>query len=513
MKKQVLIVDDEPSWVELLARELKKQNCIVIQAADGAQGLQAINDGFDGVVLLDLRLPDADGLDLVEPSKRVNPDLRVIMMTAHGTHADELEAQRRGVHLFVSKNDGVARIISAVNNAFNDRSRDSETRKLRSLLNERFRFGRILTRSARMKRVFETLAQVVDSRVTVLLQGESGTGKELVARALHHESNRHNEPFIAVNCAGIPDTLLESELFGHERGAFTGAVAVKKGKFELADGGTLFLDEIGEMPMHLQSKLLRVLQERQVERIGSTGPRDIDVRIISATHRDLMEMVREKRFREDLYYRLAVFPVQLPPLRERDGDVALLARHFITRYCTEENKPAMSLAPAALAALERYDFPGNVRELENIMSRAVLVATGDQIHLHDLPAEIIANANTPTPLATRSGARPTAALPIPTPAPPATTPPPPPAAATPTLPDPSEPLSSLFAQLFPTLDSLPRLDAIEEALVERALSLAGGHAVKAARALGMSRATFYRRLKAREGHEDDVSNSDDSHDA
>jgi len=484
LKKQVLIVDDEPSWVELLARELKKQGHSVVQAADGAQGLRVISDGFDGVVLLDLRLPDTDGLELVEPAKRVNPDLRIIVMTAHGTHADELEAQRRGVHLFVSKTEGLSRIVSAVHHAFVDRERDSETRNLRVLVNERFRFGRILTRSSRMKRVFETLGQVVDSRVTVLLQGESGTGKELVARALHNESVRRNEAFIAVNCAGIPDALLESELFGHERGAFTGAIAAKKGKFEQADGGTLFLDEIGEMPLHLQSKILRVLQERQVERIGGTGPRDIDVRIISATHRDLLDMVREKRFREDLYYRLAVFPVLLPPLRDRDGDVALLARHFLTRYCNEESKPVMTLAPMALAALERYGFPGNVRELENIMSRAVLVGSGDQVQLADLPTDLVTIGNAPSP---REILR--------------TTPVPEPIVGA-HFESEATALAVLVERCFPTLDSLPQIAALEEALVDRALMLSQGQATRAAEALGMSRATFYRRLKDRHPQND-----------
>jgi len=476
LKKQVLIIDDEPSWVELLAREFRRQGHTVVQAGDGAQGLQAIADGFDGVVLLDLRLPDTDGLELVEPSKRLNADLRIIMMTAHGTHADELEAQRRGVHLFVSKSEGVSRIISAVNNAFTDRQRDSETRKLRDLVNERFRFGRILTRSSRMKRVFETLAQIVDSRVTVLLHGESGTGKELVARALHNESNRRDEPFVAINCAGIPDTLLESELFGHEKGAFTGAAGAKKGKFELADGGTLFLDEIGEMPMLLQSKLLRVLQERQVERIGAAAPRDIDVRIISATHRDLMEMVREKRFREDLYYRLAVFPVHLPPLRDRAGDVALLARHFLSRYAREENKEISSLSSSALASLERYTFPGNVRELENIISRAVLVASTDQIQVEDLPPDVVEAASQRGDSAPRPITEPTL-----------------PAASAHTS------LNAFLQRAYPSLDTLPSLEEIEGHLLAHALSLADGQVARAARAIGMSRATFYRRLRGREG--------------
>ena len=416
-----------------------------------------------------MRLPDADGLDLVEPLLKANPDLRIIMMTAHGTQADELEAQRRGVHLFVSKSEGVGRIVGAVQNAFKDREKDSEARHLREIVDERFRFGSIITRSAKMQRVFETLGHVVDSRVKVLLQGESGTGKELVARAIHYDGPRRRGPFVAVNCGGIPETLLESELFGHERGAFTGAIATKKGKFELAEGGTLFLDEIAEIPLHLQSKLLRVLQEGVVERIGGVGPRPVDARVISASHRDLIEMVRAKTFREDLYYRLAVFPILLPPLREREGDIALLARHFLDKASADERKGAMTFTPAALGALERHPFPGNVRELENVIARAVLVATDGQIRPEDLPVALLENlpSATPTPL--------------------------PPAREAAPLAEPT--LEKTIARLYAKLDDLPKVDDVEAMLVARAIQLADGNVGEAARALGLSRATLYRRLR------------------
>ncbi|MFO0748624.1 MAG: sigma-54 dependent transcriptional regulator [Myxococcota bacterium] len=471
VERQVLIIDDEPSWVKLLTRELERQSYSVRSATDGAQGRRIVEeDGFDGVVLLDLRLPDTDGMDLLEPLQEANAGLKIIMMTAHGTSADEIEARRRGVHLFVSKNEGIARIVGAVQSAFEVRDAASEASHLRQIVKERYQFGKILTRSTKMQKVFDTLLHVVDSKVTVLLQGESGTGKELVARALHYEGPRRKGPFVAVNVAGIPETLLESELFGHERGAFTGAVAMKKGKFELADTGTLFLDEIGEMPLHLQAKLLRVLQERQVERVGGTAPRGVDVRIISATHRNLLDMVREKRFREDLYYRLAVFPVYLPALREREGDIPLLARHFLEKACEEEGKPPMTLAASALTAIERYAFPGNVRELENVISRAVLVATGTSVKRSDLPSSVLDKVGADTSEAT--DVAPSVYAPV----------------GPRTLPE-------VLRGLYASLTDLPTIDDVEAMLVERALELAQGNVGEAAKALGMSRATVYRRLK------------------
>ncbi|MBL8784291.1 MAG: sigma-54-dependent Fis family transcriptional regulator [Deltaproteobacteria bacterium] len=488
--RQVLIIDDEPSWVEVLSRELKKQNYQTTVAYDAASGRKAVvEDGFDGIVLLDLRLPDADGMDLIEPLLAARPGLRIIMMTAHGTAADEDQARQRGVHLFVSKSEGKSRIIGAVESAMALLKQASELEHYREILGERYRFEGILTRSPKMKKLFEMLEHVVDSKVSVLLQGESGTGKELVARALHYEGPRRNGPFIAVNCGGIPETLLESELFGHERGAFTGAVALKKGKFELADGGTLFLDEIGEMPLHLQVKLLRVLQERQVERIGGTAPRSIDVRIVSATHRDLMEMVREKRFREDLYYRLAVFPVYLPPLREREGDIGLLAQHFLEKAVREEGKGPRAISSAALTALEAYPFPGNVRELENIINRAVLVATNEVIVPRDLPLGVLETFRPEDRVAPQAGPQPERGLAE--------------------LDDvnrlvgqinaaralPRVGLDQAFDVLFGSLADLPSADLVEQALIERALKLADGNVAEAAKALGMSRATIYRRIR------------------
>jgi DNA-binding NtrC family response regulator len=512
VKSRVLIVDDEPSWVALLSRALLRHDLTSVEVGRGQEAIEAVRDGFDGVVALDRCLPDGDGLAIIEPLLRLRPDLRVVLMTTDGDDRAARLGEERGACRFVSKSEGLARVVSVLCEALRAPPRNPEAPPLRPLVDERFRFGRILTRSARMQRVFDTLAQVVDSRVTVLLQGESGTGKELVARALHHESHRRAEAFVAVNCAGIPEALLESELFGHERGAFTGAVATKKGKFEQADGGTLFLDEIGEMPLHLQAKLLRVLQERQVERVGSISPRPVDVRVISATHRDLGEMVRARRFREDLYYRLAVFPVVLPPLRDRDGDVAMLARHFLARYCAEEGKAPMSLTPDALSALERHAFPGNVRELENIISRAVLLASSDQIGLADLPDDILsaseeAGTGSASPTAARS----------------------PSASAWTTASErlegglamarrvqghllPMSPAIVLEAAVGRTLeaftrwlrehcvslDEVPTLDALEEIVVRRALALADGQVGRAAQALGLSRATLYRRLRTPE---------------
>ena len=466
-ERHILIIDDEPELSHLLAYRLRKQGYHVVTASDGAQGQQEVNAGFDGIVLLDLRLPDTDGLDLVEPFMRANPDIRIIIMTAHGSVDAAVEATRRGAYDFVEKSEDVSRRIAvAVKNAFENREMTSRVKELQDQVSDRYQFGRIVARSPEMMKLFETLHHVRDSKVTVLLQGESGTGKELVARALHYEGPRRQGPFVALNCAGIPETLLESELFGHERGAFTGAIASKKGKFELADGGTIFLDEIGEMPLHLQAKILRVIQDRLVERVGSTQPRSVDVRIISATHRNLLDMVHEKRFRDDLYYRLAVFPVQLPPLRERTGDIALLASHFLEKACKEEKKPIMSLSPAGMRMLERYTFPGNVRELENIISHAVVVGMGPQVGLSDLPLSVVEAARrVPAEGRDERGF------------------------------EPGQSVEQLFEMMFQTLDEIPTLEHLEAAVLARALKLSDGNVPQAAKALGMSRPTIYRRIK------------------
>jgi len=467
-ERHILIVDDEPELTNLLAYRLQKQGYTVRTASEGAQGLDAVDEGFDGIVLLDLRLPDIDGLDLVEPIMARNPDNRIIIMTAHGSIDAAIEATRRGAYDFVHKSEDLSRRIAvAVKNAFEHREMTSRVTSLEEEVSDRYHFGNIVARSPEMRKLFETIRHVIDSKVTVLLQGESGTGKELVARAIHYEGPRKRGAFVAVNCAGIPESLLESELFGHERGAFTGAIAAKKGRFELADGGTILLDEIGEMPFHLQAKILRVLQERQVERVGSTQVRPVDVRIISATNRNLLDMVKEGRFREDLYYRLAVFPVVLPPLRERAGDTALLSSYFIEKACAEEKKPLKVLSPTAMRTLERYHFPGNVRELENIISHAVVVSSGPQVSVSDLPLSVVdavrGRSSAPSGdqgLGDEVG------------------------------------LEQSFEFLFQSLDELPPLKNVESALISRALRLSDGNVIAAAKALGISRATMYRRLES-----------------
>ena len=472
-ERHILIIDDEPELTNLLAYRLRKQGYSVVTASDGAQGRHEVDAGFDGIILLDLRLPDVDGLDLVGPFMRSNPDIRIIIMTAHGSVDAAVEATRRGAYDFFEKSEDISRRIAvAVKNAFDNREMSSRVKELQDQVTEKYQFGRIVARSPEMQKLFETLHHVRDSKVTVLLQGESGTGKELVARALHYEGPRHKGPFVALNCAGIPETLLESELFGHERGAFTGAIAAKKGKFEVADGGTIFLDEIGEMPFHLQAKILRVIQERRVERVGSTTGRAVDVRIISATHRNLLEMVQEKRFRDDLYYRLAVFPVFLPPLRERTGDTALLTSYFLEKACHEEKKVLMTMSPAAMRMLERYSFPGNVRELENIISHAVVVGIGPTVGISDLPLSVVeAIRRLPAEGRDERGA------------------------------EAAQSVDQVFEMMFQSLEELPSIGHLEAALITRALKLSDGNVPQAARALGMSRPTIYRRIKELGGKE------------
>ena len=474
--RRVLIIDDEPLLCRLIEYTLTKQGYEVQAVHDARSGREAAEGGFDGVVLLDLKLPDADGLELVEPLMAANSDNRIIIMTAHGSIDAAIEATKKGAYDFLTKTDDLpARVRVSVKNAFRDREMAWRVSNLEETVSGGDAFKGIIAKSPQMKRVFENLRHVLDSRVTVLINGESGTGKELVAQAIHYGGPRRTGPFVAINCAGIPDTLLESELFGHERGAFTGAVSAKKGKFDVADGGTIFLDEIGEMPLHLQSKMLRVLETRQIERVGGTEPRDVDVRIVSATHRDLKQMVAEGRFREDLYYRLAVFPIHLPALREREGDVSLLAHYFMRKYAQEEGKALTGIAPAAMQTLELYGFPGNVRELENIISRAVVVAGGPQITMADLPQSAIEATRH---LRLSEGREETTPLPQ------------------------DLSLEKAFDLLFQTPEELPPLEAVENELIRCALRLHEGNVAQVARSLGISRATLYRRLEGLGGKDE-----------
>ncbi len=380
---RILIADDEPSILWVLERGLRQAGYAVTAVADGEAALaEALREGFD-LVLLDIRMPGLDGLTLLSELRRLRPESAVIVMTAHGTIDDAMEAMQRGASEYLIKPFDVDQVLHHVQRALQVRALASEVAQLRSGIQEVWEFGALVGRSPRMQEVGKLIGQVAGTDVTVLIQGESGTGKELAARAIHHRSRRAGKPFVAVSCAAIPATLLESELFGHERGAFTDAVQRKPGKVETAHGGTLFLDEVGDMEPELQAKLLRVLQERSFERIGGVEPLRVDVRVIAATNRTLEELVRQGRFREDLYYRLNVVSLPLPPLRERREDIPFLARHFLAKYQADVGERV--LAPEALDRLVGYDWPGNVRELENVIQHAMVMATGGVILPEHLP--------------------------------------------------------------------------------------------------------------------------------
>jgi two-component system response regulator AtoC len=340
------------------------------------------------VVLLDVRMPGEPGPAVMQRILALGESIAVILVTAVPQVRTAVEAIRAGAYDYVIKPFDAEQMVALVRQAAQQRLLEREVRYLRSELDRAHGPGAIVGRHARMIRLYELIARVAATPATVLITAESGTGKELVARAIHHQSDRRGQPFVAVNLAAIPDTLLESELFGHEKGAFTGAHSRKPGKFELAHGGTLFLDEVGSLRIDLQAKLLRALQEREVERLGGTRPVPVDVRIIAATNVDLRQAVRARAFREDLFYRLNVVPIGVPPLRERKDDIPLLVGHFIQKYAREFKKDVRSVSAGALPALEAYDWPGNVRELENIIERSVALATRPVIRLEDLPLDL-----------------------------------------------------------------------------------------------------------------------------
>jgi DNA-binding NtrC family response regulator len=384
----VLIIDDEEIIREALEALLSGEGCTVRTAATGAEGLEAIADGQFDAVLLDLMLPDRNGLDVLEDIKRIDDELPVVMITAYGTIDNAVTATKQGAfHYFTKpfKNDDV---LVVLRNAFERRRLVKENRELRSRLQSgSLRFDEIVGGSASMRGVFDLIMRAAPSRTTVLIQGESGTGKELVARAFHRHSARADKAFITVNSGSLPPDLLESNLFGHVKGAFTGAVYPKKGLFELADRGTIFFDEIGNIPLETQAKLLRVIQEREFMRLGGTDTIKVDVRIIAATNVDLRQIMEEGKFREDLFYRLNVITAQLPPLRDRKDDIPLLAHHFLEKY-GEENRKNLILMPDALDLLVAYDWPGNVRELENVIERAVVLCPGREIGADLVPDQV-----------------------------------------------------------------------------------------------------------------------------
>ena len=445
MKGRVLVVDDERRQRDILQMILEAEGYETTAAGNGRQALQvAEGAGFD-VVLTDLKMPDLNGIELLSEILKLQPPPLVILMTAHGTIDSAVDAMRKGAFDYLTKPLEKDELLLVLRRAMERAHLVRENRMLHEQLRDRFRLDNIVGAHGSMQDVFRIVHKVAASTSTVLIYGESGTGKELVARALHHESDRRGRPFYAVNVAALPESILEAELFGHEKGAFTGAEMRKIGLFEQASGSTLFLDEVGDLKRDLQVKLLRALQEREIMRVGGTERIRMDVRIVAATNQDLERAVREGRFREDLYYRLNVIPIVLPPLRERRTDIPLLVDHFLAKYGGSRRRGA---GEDALKTLMAYDWPGNVRELESVIERALLLGEGDLIVPADLPASVRSGAG---------AARRATDIEIP--------------------------------------DTGIDLEAVERSLILKALDKAGGNVTRAARLLGLSRRTLQYRLE------------------
>ena len=385
----VLIVDDEKNYPLILSAVLADEGFETLTANSGQEALQILASSDVDLILTDMKMPTMDGIELLEKIKERDPDIPVIMMTAHGTVEKAVEAMQKGAYTYILKPFDNDRLVLYTNKALAMFRVVKENRLLRTAVAGQYSFGNIIGKSKKMLEVYEIIQKVAPATATVLIEGESGTGKELVAKSIHFNSPRRNNPFIAVNCSALAESLLESELFGHEKGAFTGAAAMKKGRFELADGGTLFLDEIGELTPGLQVKLLRVLQEKVFERVGGIKPITVNIRLITATNKSLRKEIQEGRFREDLFYRLNVVPIVLPQLRERLEDIRLLVDHFVDKYRNERvNRPAVThLEPEVERLFYDYSWPGNVRELENVIERAMVMCPGDTIRVEDLPRD------------------------------------------------------------------------------------------------------------------------------
>jgi two-component system NtrC family response regulator len=382
---RILVVDDEPAQRELISGFLKKQAFDVVVTESGAKAVEFFRQETIDLILTDQKMPNMSGLDLLQAVRAINPEIPVILMTAFGSIEAAVSAIQGGATDYLTKPLNLDELLYRIRQV-SDRYRIiAENRELREALQERHRIEGIIGESGPMLEVLSLVRRVAPSEATVLIRGESGTGKELIAKAIHFGSPRARGPLVKVNCAALPETLLESELFGHEKGAFTGALTSRQGRFELANGGTIFLDEIGDLPLHLQAKLLRVLQEREYEKVGSSRPVKVNVRILAASHRPLEALIKAGQLREDLYYRLNVVTILIPPLRERRADVSLLMDHFIRHYAEKNGKTIRGLTPEGRDILLRYDYPGNVRELENIIERAVILTRDDVIGSGDLP--------------------------------------------------------------------------------------------------------------------------------
>jgi DNA-binding NtrC family response regulator len=387
-KGRILVVDDEANTREGLRRSLEPLGYKVRLAADASEAIEALKTGEVDLMLTDLRMPGMDGLELIKEAQKIRPATQIIMLTAYGTVETAVEAMKQGAYDYLTKPLNLDELESRVDHALANTRLRAENVMLKERLRKNYGFENILGNSAAMKRVFETIRQVAPTKATIHIVGESGTGKELIANAIHTVSPRKDKPFIAVHCAALSKSLLESELFGHEKGAFTGAVSGKPGRFERADGGTLFLDEISQIDSDTQVKLLRFLEEWEFERVGGIKTIKVDVRLITATNATLHELVEAGRFREDLYYRLNVVTIKIPPLRERKEDIPILVRAFLAELSVENKRSVSSISPEALDALVTYDWPGNVRELRNVMESLVVLCRGDTIELAQLPPNI-----------------------------------------------------------------------------------------------------------------------------
>jgi two-component system response regulator AtoC len=451
-KKIVFVVDDEENIRRLLHHLLAtKWGYEVRMFTTGEECLAAMDESPD-LVILDIMLPGISGADTLVALKKRDPDLPVIILSSQGSIEVAIETVKLGAMDYFSKTIDYPKFESAVRNAMQMRELAHEVVRLRESVQSTGRFDNIITSDGAMADVMKMIHKASQSDIAVQIQGESGTGKELVARAIHFNGKRREGPFIAVNCAAIPKDLIESEMFGHERGSFTGAHQKKLGKFEQAHGGTIFLDEIGELDLNLQSKLLRVLQQKQLERVGGDEVIDVDLRIVSATNRDLLQASRRGEFREDLYYRLASFPIHLPPLRKRRGDILLLADHFLRRFSADQDRPARSFSRAALKLLQEYPWPGNVRELESAIERAVILADGDTIAVEDLPVTVQTYS-------------------------------------------PGDQVFNSADTRFTNNDPVIPLEQLKEQAVRHALEVTEGNIVEAARKLGISRSTLYEMIR------------------
>jgi DNA-binding NtrC family response regulator len=440
----ILIVEDEAKMRRLLEMNLGEQGFTTFSAADAETGLKLLNQNPIDLVLTDFRLPGMNGIEFLQAAKRVNAALPVVIMTAYGSVESAVEAMKLGASDYVLKPFSLEELALIVRKELDASHLREENRSLREALGRRYQYENLIARSEKMQAVLALVERVAPTNATVLIGGESGVGKDLVARAIHQHSHRASGPFVKINSTAIPETLLESELFGYEKGAFSGATASKPGKFELANKGTLFLDEIGDVPQAIQVKLLRVLQEREFERLGGTRTLKVDVRLIAATNRDLRAALEEGTFREDLYYRLNVVAIDIPPLREHKEDIPDLARFFLEKFARESGEPAKQITPAALQLLVDFHWPGNVRELENILQRAVTLSAGDVIDAADIRF------------------------------------------------DPAAPRPS--AETVPALPESMTLEQWEEEIIREALRRANGNKSQAARSLGLSRNALRYRL-------------------